>query len=54
MGIRHLVGALTIYSLAGSVQPGAQESLVTHNSLAPAIVVIVISAVSPSLRANGF
>jgi uncharacterized protein GlcG (DUF336 family) len=42
------VGALTIYSLAGSVQPGAQESLVTHKSLAPAIALDLAQAATPA------
>jgi hypothetical protein len=35
MDIRHLTCALVIYALIGSVQPRAEESLVTYKSLAP-------------------
>jgi uncharacterized protein GlcG (DUF336 family) len=54
MGIRHLVGALTIYSLAGSVQPGAQESLVTHKSLAPAIALDLAQAALADCQQRGY
>ena len=54
MGIRHLVGALTIYALAGSVQTGAQESLVTHKSLAPAIALDLAQAALANCQQRGY
>src|SRR5882757_2191271 len=54
MGIRHLVGALTIYALAGSVQTGAQESLVTHKSLAPAIALDLAQAALIDCQQRGY
>ena len=54
MGIRHLVGALTIYALAGSVQTGAQEPLVTHKSLAPATALDLAQAALAECRQRGY
>ena len=54
MGIRHLVGALTIYALAGSVQTRAQESLVTHKSLAPAIALDLAQAALADCQQRGY
>jgi uncharacterized protein GlcG (DUF336 family) len=54
MGIRHLVSALTIYALAGSVQTGAQEPLVTHKSLAPAIALDLAQAALADCQQRGY
>jgi uncharacterized protein GlcG (DUF336 family) len=54
MGIRHLMSALTIYALAGSVQAGAQESLVTHKSLAPGMALELAQAALADCQKRGY
>ena len=48
------MGVLTIYALAGSVQTGAQESLVTHKSLAPAIALDLAQAALANCQQRGY
>jgi uncharacterized protein GlcG (DUF336 family) len=54
MDIRCLVSALAIYALAGSVQARAQESLVTHKSLAPATALDLAQAALAECRQRGY
>ena len=54
MDIRYLVSALAIYALAGSVQARAQESLVTHKSLAPATALDLAQAALAECRQRGY
>jgi hypothetical protein len=44
MNIRYLVIALAICALGGTAQTEAQESLVTHKSMAPAIALDLAQA----------
>jgi hypothetical protein len=53
MDFRYLVSALAIYALAGSVQARAQESLVTHKSLAPGIALDLAQAALADCRQKG-
>src|SRR6202171_4662234 len=54
MDIRYLLCALAIYALAGSVQTGAQESLVTHKSLAPGIALELAQAALADCQKRGY
>jgi len=54
MGIRHLAAALTICALVSSVQTSAQESLVTHKSLAPGIALDLAQAVLADCQQRGY
>jgi uncharacterized protein GlcG (DUF336 family) len=54
MGIRHLMSALTIYALAGSVQAGAQESLVTYKSLALGMALGLAQAALADCQKRGY
>src|ERR1700738_1397471 len=54
MDIRYLVSAVAIYALAGSVQARAQESLVTHKSMAPAIALDLAQAALTDCRQRGY
>jgi uncharacterized protein GlcG (DUF336 family) len=54
MDIRCLVRALAIYALADSVQARAQESLVTHKSLAPATALDLAQAALAECQQRGY
>jgi uncharacterized protein GlcG (DUF336 family) len=54
MDIRYLVSALAISALAGSVQTRAQESLVTHKSLAPGIALDLAQAALADCGQRGY
>jgi uncharacterized protein GlcG (DUF336 family) len=54
MDIRYWVSALAIYAFAGSVQARAQESLVTHKSLAPGIALELAQAALADCRQRGY
>src|SRR5260221_4094328 len=54
MGVRLIVSALTIYALVGSVQARAQESLVTHKSLAPEIALDLARAALADCQKRGY
>jgi hypothetical protein len=49
MSIQYLVGVLSICVLAGAVQTRAEESFVTHRSLAPGIALELAQARSGRL-----
>ena len=54
MVLRALVGALAIYAAAGSVQTRAQQSLVTHKSLSPAIALDAAQAALADCQQRGY
>src|SRR5712664_2974871 len=52
--MRHLASALTICVLVGTVQTGAQESLVTYKSLAPGIALELAQAALADCQKRGY
>jgi uncharacterized protein GlcG (DUF336 family) len=54
MRMRYMAGVLTICALAGSVQAGAQETLVTYKSLAPGIALELAQAALMDCQKRGY
>jgi uncharacterized protein GlcG (DUF336 family) len=54
MVLRSLVGALAIYAAGGSVLTRAQETLVTHKSLSPAIALDAAQAALADCQQRGY
>jgi uncharacterized protein GlcG (DUF336 family) len=54
MDIRYLASGLVIYTLMGSVQTGAQESLVNYKSLAPGIALELAQAALANCQQRGY
>jgi uncharacterized protein GlcG (DUF336 family) len=54
MNIRNLVSTLVVYAFIGSVQPRAQEALITYRSLAPEIALDLARAALADCQRRGF
>src|SRR6267378_2572281 len=54
MDIRYLASGLVIYALMGSLQTRAQDSLVTHKSLVPAIALNLAQAALADCQQRGY